>query len=398
MILPEKTNLFINRIFILVTALFLLLFYSCSDNPSSIGADLLKNDNLNINEIDSFKDSLAQKSSDFKRTMELGGAYTLLVGKNNNVEASTLLNFYFGIPDSLKNSIEADSIIVTGAKVSLIRDYPNKANDSFYDFTVHKVESGWTGVHFTSDSLPLLSYDPADISSNKSITDSLDEFDISNDAAYSWLKYAADSIGTSYGIYIKPTENSEKVVGYFSLYNGGTSLPSITIAIHKAGLYDDTLTFYASSNISAVTGNIHPGNVQSSIIVQGGLTINAKLWFDVSQVPFNAVINDAKLTLNLDNEATYIGDTTNTIFAGFLTDSSSNVLDSTVFKAFSRGSNSVTGTITSYVQRWVNSKVNEGMLLFPSNLSGSVDLFSFLGSNAADLLKPRLHIIYTVKK
>ncbi len=333
-----------------------------------------------------------------KELCRLASSYTLLVGRTANVEASALMNFSIILPDSLKNSIQADSIIVTGAKIQLVRDYPTKANNSVYDFSVHSVQSGWTAAHFTSDSLPMLSYDPSDISSNKIFSDSLDEFNISNDAASTWLKYAVDSIGTNYGIYIKPTDNSQKVVGYYSLYNGGTVLPTLTIAIQKLGLYEDTLTFYANSNVSAVTGNIPNPGTQSSIIAQGGLVINSKLWFDISKIPFNAIINNATVTLSLDTAASSIWDTTNTVLAGFLTDSASNVLDSTVNVTFSRSSNSVTGTITSYVQRWVNTKVNEGLLLYPRNQIGSVDLFNFIGSNAADSLKPRLHIIYTVKK
>ena len=396
-IFPEKTNLFIkNRIFILLAASFLLLFYSCSDNPSSIGANLLKSDNLKINELDSYKDTLAQKSWYLKRTLRLGASYTLLLGKNDNVEASTLINFLIALPDSLKNSIAADSITVTGANIKFIRDYPTKEDNSYYDFTAHKVQSGWTS-NFTSDSLTMLSYDPMDISSNKTLTDSLEQFDVSNDFAFSLLKYATDSIGTNFGIYLKPTENSKKVVGYYSLYNG-INIPVLTIAIEKLNLYPDTLFFYASSNVSVVTGNIPTTNLQSRIIVQGGLVINSKLWFDVSKIPFNAIINDAKVTLNMDSSESYLGDTTNSLLASFLTDSSSIVLDSTNVAAFSKVNNSMTGTITSYVQRWVNSGVNEGILLYPRNQIGSVDLFTFLGNDAVDSLKPRLHVIYTLKQ
>jgi len=385
-----------NRIFILIAALFLLFFYSCSDDPSSIGANLLKMDNLKINELDSYNDSLAQKSSYLQRTLKLGASFTLLVGKDENLEASTLINFLIALPDSLKNSINADSITVTGANIQLFRVYPTKENNSLYDFTVHKVESGWTS-YFTADSLPMLSYDPSDLSSNKSLTDSLDQFDISNDFAFSLLKYATDSLGTDFGLYIKPTENSKKVVGYYSLYNS-LNVPLLTVAIQKLGAYPDTLFFYGSSNVSVVTGNIPPSSLQSRIVVQGGLVVNSKLWFDLSKIPFNAIINNAKVTLKMDTSETYIGDTTNSILASFLTDSSSIVLDSTSVVPFSVANNSMTGTITSYVQKWVNTRINEGVLLYPRNQIGSVDLFTFYGSDAVDSLKPRLHIIYTLKK
>ncbi len=375
-----------------------MFFYSCSDNPSSIGANLLKIDNLKINELDSYKDSLAQKSSYLKRTLNLGASYTLLVGKDENLEASTLIKFLISLPDSIKNSINSDSITVTGANIQLFRAYPTKENNSFYDFTVHKVESAWSS-NFTSDSLPMLSYDPSDISSNKSLTaDSLEQFEISNDFAYSLLKYASDSLGTDFGLYIKPTDNSKKVVGYYSLYNG-VKVPFLTIAVQKLGLYPDTLFFYASSNVSVVKGNIPPSSLRSRIVVEGGLAVNSKLWFNISKIPFNAIINDAKLTLNMNTAETYLGDTTNSILAAFLKDSSSNVLDSAGSIAnFSEQNNLMTGTITSYVQKWVNTGVNEGIILFLRNQIGSVDLFTFYGSDAVDSLKPRLHIIYTLKK
>ena len=353
-------------------------------------------DNLKINELDSYNDSLAQKSSYLQRTLKLGASFTLLVGKDENLEASTLINFLIALPDSLKNSINADSITVTGANIQLFRVYPTKENNSLYDFTVHKVESGWTS-YFTADSLPMLSYDPSDLSSNKSLTDSLDQFDISNDFAFSLLKYATDSLGTDFGLYIKPTENSKKVVGYYSLYNS-LNVPLLTVAIQKLGAYPDTLFFYGSSNVSVVTGNIPPSSLQSRIVVQGGLVVNSKLWFDLSEIPFNAIINNAKVTLNMDTSETYIGDTTNSILASFLTDSSSIVLDSTSVVPFSMANNSMTGTITSYVQKWVDTRINEGVLLYPRNQIGSVDLFTFYGSDAVDSLKPRLHIIYTLKK
>ena len=353
-------------------------------------------DNLKINELDSYNDSLAQKSSYLQRTLKLGASYTLLVGKDDNLEASTLLNFLISLPDSLKNSINSDSITVTGANLQIFRAYPTKENDSYYDFTVHKVESGWTS-NFTADSLSMLSYDPSDISSNKSLTDSLEQFDISNDFAFSLLKYSTDSLGTDYGLYIKPTENSKKVVGYYSLYNG-LNVPLLTIAIQKLGAYPDTLFFYASSNVSVVTGNIPASSLQSRIVVEGGLAVNSKLWFDISRIPYNAIVNDAKLTLKINTAETYMGDTTNSILASFLTDSSSIVLDSTTVATFSTENNSMTGTITSYVQKWVNTGTNEGVLLYPRNQIGSVDLFTFYGSGAVDSLKPRLHIIYTLKK
>ncbi len=396
-ILPEKNNLFIKKVLLFVIFSISLSFYSCSDDPSSIGADLLKNDYLNINEMDSYKDTLSQESSYLKRTLPMGSAYRILVGKTSDVEASTLINFYITLADSIKSSIKADSIEVLSSSVKFSRTYVFGDNSANYDFSIHQILSGWTEKKFTSDSLSMLSYDASDIGFNKILSDSTDKFNISNDLVRSWLKNASDSTGNNYGILINPSQSSQKIVGYNALVSGDSTEPMLTVVFKKLDSYTDTLMFTVNSDVSTVTGNI-PSVSTTSLVLQSGLAIDAKLWFDVSKVPFNAVINDAKVTLNLDPSKTIIADTTNTILAGFVIDSSSVVLDSSVVITFSKSNNTLTGTITTYVQKWINSRVNQGMLLFSRGEITSVDIFNIYGSNAADSLKPRLHIIYTTKK
>ena len=396
-ILPEKSNLFIKKVLLFVIFSISLFFYSCSDDPSSIGSDLLKNDYLNINEMDSYKDTLSQESSYIKRTLPMGSAYRILVGKNSDIEASTLINFYISLADSIKSGIKADSIEVISSSVKLSRTYVFGDKSANYDFNIHQILSGWTDKKFTADSLSMLSYDASDIGFNKMFSDSTDKFDISNDLTRSWLKNVADSTGNNYGILISPSLSSQKIVGYNALVSGDSTEPILTVVFKRLGSYTDTLFFTVSSDVSTVTGNI-PSVSPTSLVLQSGLALDAKLWFDVSKVPFNAVINDAKVTLNLDPSKTIIADTTNTILAGFVIDSSSVVLDSSVVVTFSKSNNTLTGTITTYVQKWINSRANQGLLLFSRGEISTVDLFNIYGSNAPDSLKPRLHIIYTTKK
>ena len=392
--------MFIKKLLILVAIGTSIFFYSCSDDPSSIGADLLKSDYVNISSLDSYQDTLSQSSYSLKRTFELGSSDVLLVGKAENVEASTLMRFFVILPDSMKQSLQNDSLNILEANITITKKYTFGDKSAPFDFTVHKILSGWTSEHFTSDSLPILSYDAGDISSNKSFSDSLNSFDISNDVVLSWLKYSIDSTGDGgNGIYIEPTSGSNKVNGYQALYVGSSEEPTLTVAVEKPGVYIDTLTYVLASDVSAVTGTM-PSVNQSDLVLQSGLNINAKLWFDISKIPADAIINNAQVTLNLDTTNTIIGDgSSNTILAGFMEDSSSIVLDSTVVATFSRTDNYFTGTITSYVQRWLTTKINEGLLLYTRDEIRSVDLFSLIGSNAADpSLRPRLHIVYTTKK
>jgi hypothetical protein len=400
-ILLEIFNLFIKKLLFLAVIGSSIFFYSCSDDPSSIGADLLKNDYVNINSLDSFKDTLSQSSYSLKRTFELGASDILLVGKSENVEASTLMRFFISLSDSMKQTLQNDSLNILGAKITIIRSYRFGDENAPFDFTVHKILSGWTSQHFTADSLPMLSYEQEDLSSNKSFSDSVNTFDISNDIVLSWLKYSIDSTGNaSNGIYIQPTSGSNKVNGYNALYLGSTVEPTLTVAVEKPGVYIDTLTYILDSDVSVVTGNM-PSVNQLDLVLQSGLAVNTKLWFDISKIPADAIINNAEVTLNLDTTKTIIGDgSTNTILGAFVEDSSAIVLDSSAsIVTFSRTDNYYTGTITSYVQRWLNTKINEGLLLFTRDQIRSVDIFALLGSEAADLsLRPKLHIVYSTKK
>ena len=94
-----------------------LLHLSCSDSPSSLGADLLSQDLINILELDSAKDSLFQSSSTYKKVIALSNADRLLLGKKDNVEAGILLKFLIFFADSIKQQIINNELTVLSAKV-----------------------------------------------------------------------------------------------------------------------------------------------------------------------------------------------------------------------------------------------------------------------------------------
>ena len=58
-----------------------------------------------------------------------------------------------------------------------------------------------------------------------------------------------------------------------------------------------------------------------------------------------------------------------------------------------------TGNITSYVQNWLSTKINEGIQIRSGTYDTGLELWALKGSNAADRsVRPRLKIIYTYKK
>jgi len=379
---------------IIITNICMIILSGCGDDPASIGTDILKDDLINIIEKDSFADSLTQSSSYFKRVLPLEKSSTLLIGRSANVESSILMKFSLPMPDSLETDLLNGTINVLSAKVLLVQVYSFGDSTASFDFSVHSITSKWSNNGFTSDSLAFLNYDPLDVSSNRNyLNDDSLEFDLDNQLVLNWLKAQADTnIPADNGIYLKPSENAQKIVGFLAI-------PILAVSIEKNGAYGDTLRFTTYSDVSAVVGSV-PAASSENIVIQNSVEFESKLWFDLSSLPKVAKINYAELTLTLDTTESITGSNyTKYIRANFLTDSSSNSLDSNLTATISVSGAVYKGEITNLVQNWVNGTDNQGILLTSAFLGEGAELLSFKGSNSGDLaVKPRLKIIYTTKK
>lgn len=380
---------------IIIISIYMIILSGCGDDPASIGTDILKDDLINIIEKDSFADSLTQSSSYYKRVLPLGESSTLLIGKNSNVESSILMKFFLSMPDSLETDLLNGNINVLSAKVLLTQVYSFGDSTASFDFSVHSTTSTWSQSSFTSDSLSFLNYDPLDVSSNRHyLNDDSLEFDLDNQLVLNWLKAQADTnIPADNGIYLKPSENAQKITGFLDP-------PLLTINIEKSGVYDTTLRFITYAEVSAVVGSVPSANSEN-IVIQNSVEFESKLWFDLSSLPKVAKINYAEVTLILDTTETITGSVyTKYVRANLLTDSASNSIDSNLTSAPIAVSGAVyKGEITHFVQNWVNGRDNQGMLITSAFLGEGVELLSFKGSNSADLaVRPRLKIIYTTKK
>ena len=386
---------------IIVIIIFIIInFISCSDDPpTSIGIDLLDGDFLIVSTFDTQDDSVTQFSSFFKEVVPLGLSSKVLIGKRDELEATALMDFAFFIVDSLQQDFLDGNITVNQAFIELTPQYTYTDTNAAYDFTVHQITSNWS-LGFTSDSLANLTYDQADLSSNKNFTDSIYTFDLDNDFVLQWIKNSIDSsLGENNGIYYKPTMSTGKVVGFQALTTTSTDAAKLKVVIEKQGSFVDTIRAFIFADVSAVEADL-PVLPVVDIGVQASVTIQSKLFFDLSEVPPDIVINKAELILTEDTLSSITGSSFDSNLLVFkITDSSDVTIDEGIAILLSKKNNIYTGNITSFVTSWINNEDNQGIVVQPASLIEGLELFAIRGSEYLELSeRPRLRIVFTSKE
>lgn len=382
--------------FLIVFVLSVAIF-NCSDEPTSIGGNLLDDDIINLKTITSVDDTLTQSSSYFHRKVSLGSADRLMIGKSDDdINASILIKFQTALPDSIAEDIRNNNITVNSAVLQLNQVYRFGEESAPFDFTIHKVTSDWA-LDFTADSA--LSYELDDLTITKEINDSITTVTIDNQLVFGWLQISADtSLPDDKGLYLKPAEGTQKVLGYQALTSSFVDFPVVSVVIEKPGAYIDTINFVTTSDVGVIEGNL-PDVSNENIPLRSGFVINSKLVFDVSKVPENVIVNNAELILTLDTLESKFGTSfTNSVQTFFLFDSTNTDSLSSVTVSLGRSGNQFVGNITTFVRQWVLDN-NQGVLLTTGSPFSGVELFSIKGSNAANISeRPLLKITYTELK
>ena len=374
-------------------------FFACEDEPSDIGIELIASELISVRTFDSQTDTIDQNSNFHKNVILLGASSKILIGKHQDIEASSLLKFIFGLADTLKDDIIAGDVDVNEAWIELTNSYVYVDSNEVMDFTVHKVNNTWDPFTFTIDSLPKLLYEMNDISSNKEITDTNYVFNIDPAVVLSWMKNAADtSLEKNYGIYLKPVDNSGKVVGFQAFTSTSSQAAKLTLIIEKTGSYVDTINGFIFSDVSVVDGDL-PLLPAEDIAVQSSISVNSIIVFDLSVIPEGIVINSAELTIQRDSINTLTGSSfDNSLKAFFVEDSTAKEVDEGGSFTLSLKDNSYSGDITSYVRIWINEMRNHGVMLRSGDDIEGLELFALKGSTANFAERPSLKIVYTVKE
>ncbi len=398
----------LNRFVIIFTSILLgFSLFSCNDGPTSLGTNLLPNqDFINAHLINSVDSSFNISSKFYDTdTLSLSNSSRMLLGKTGNVESTMLMKFYMFFPDSIKKAINDNSLILKSAVVEMKPIYTYGDINNSFKYSVHKINNEWNSLKFGRDDLTTLDYDDDDVSSNQKENvgnDSLMTFDIDNTLVNSWLKYSAnDEQDKNQGIYYK-FDNSltDKIIGFTAISSRYDSIQTKLKMFVEIGQRADTIAVEVTSDVHVVNAikSEMPTQTAQNIYVQGGIPIRSNLKFDVSTIPKHAIINKATVKLFIDDNNTQFGtDSSKFLGALLLTDFDNSVL-STRFAGtiLSFDSLAYSGEVTQFVQEWVSNE-NNGMKLHLFDEIETVNKVAIHGAEADISVRPYLEIIYTSK-
>jgi hypothetical protein len=396
----------IRKILFVLFPFIAIIFYSCKENPRDFNSSLLGPDQIALVNLDSYVAGLNQNSTSFKTVVETGASNTLILGnyttKSGNIQqASILIRFnYSTISDTDKAELLNGNAVVADSWIVFTKTYAfGDTSVNQIDFSAYQINTSWTSSGFTSDSLNNFSYDNNDVSGQKTLaTDStnLYKVHITGTTIQNEIANYANTVQDN-GLYLKPGTSGNTVWGFSSA--SSSYPPALVVVLNKLGVVADTLYFNTLNDVSVLSGDIVTG--AQDIYLQPGLVGQSRVAFDMSIIPTGSIINQAKLLLTVDRSNTVNGTAFNSdILCYNIADSASRIVDSTMSYVTITQLDSVTyqGDVTSFVQKWVTRKLNQGLLLTPADGLDGMDIFAFKGSSSTNALqRPRLLIFYTKK-
>ncbi|MFZ1289507.1 MAG: hypothetical protein WAR79_05435 [Melioribacteraceae bacterium] len=393
-------NKLTNYIIILISIIYLS---SCTNDPNSLGTDLVPDsDKLNFVVLDSYTSNFNQELTSFKYdSLEFGSSSTVLLGSYKNISSEILIGFYINPPDSILDPFKADSTKLVKCWVEIQPTYWIGDSNNF-QFTIHKINSSWNPSSVDQDTLNEIynTLGPNLLDHSKySYADTIMRFDLNTELVDGWIRRTYDSTyAPDYGILLRPVSNTG-IVGFQALttYND-EDYPFLFMVFEQEGIFD-TLIAIPSADLHVPKGEVI-SNTNENIILQSTLGIRGKLYFDLSLVPENIVVNKATLDLFIDNNNTEFGSIdADTIAVGLLTDLEKVTLSTEIGKyPLLKSDGKYSGDIRLFIQKWVDGEENQGLQIQLSDELRSVSRVGIFNSTSSvDSLKPRLTIYYTNK-
>lgn len=400
------------RFSIAFVLLLSLLLSACKDSPSSFGDEFIPgNDRYSFSQADT---SAVKDSTYFNESYPEVKSHTeaIVLGKYGNYHSTMMLRFPFTAPDSIKSMLTDGTITITKAWVSLVGRYYMGDSASPFNFTVHRITSNTDLNKVTASTFQSITYDAADIASNKNIVDTLTTFTLDPNVVRDWIRVqTADStsVPKNYGILLQPTPETNKAYGYLGYSTTQGIAPEIYLVFQKGTQYTDTLSSFATRNTYYATAPFPTGTDQY-ITLQGTINYQNKLIFKLPKLPTNAVMNKATLDLYIDSTKSDIAKPSKSTYSELATVVDAEMIktantldiDTTQVKYITRLSSPnrfrYSGDVTTFVQKWINTGENYGMIIAVDGQEYDGSKLVFYGSSYPDASKrPRLRITYSTR-
>lgn len=386
---------------------FSLIITSCNQDPTSVGSNLLsEQDKFTFQQMNSDESNIAQKSTFYESKPKLGGAEYLLLGKTPYSESSILYRFNIYVPDTTLTKITNNEVLIQSAWIDMIPRYTIGDKASTFDFAVHQVRSNWSAPGFDRDSIKSQSfnYDAADVKSGLVVTDTTIRFNLKNEVVREWLNARVNSSAPKNNGLIFTPGNTSKMLGFRAVEVNGTYYETyLHVIINRPGYYLDTLNVNPDEDVHVVTrraGFVPP--VSSDFYLEAGYSLRGSVFFDLSSLPRNAIINKAALELTVDAAKEVDGSLkSDSLYVQLLADSTLHKLssDSLSTSFLVRKGDIFSGDISWAVQKWLNGHVNAGLAFTFYDEYSAAARIPFYGSNNPNkALRPKLKITYLQKK
>ena len=382
------------------------LFISCSDSPTSVGSNLIQDqDKISFKQFDTYTENVKQNSYSYSKVIALGSGSYLIFGKTDYAESDVMLRFSIYLADSILTRIKNNEMYVKKAWMTMSTSYLLGEKTAPFDFTVHKIkDTDWETYTFDRDSLSKLVYDGTDISSSHAFTDTTITFDMKSSVVSEWLKAMYDSANTpkNCGILIKPTAGTSKM--------RGTLVPSSTETTDYMVLHFELERIPAASKTDStyVTPAYFTTFMKelktpttNYLYLQGGYSHRGFLSLDLSKLPKDVIVSKAILELTQNTSLSTDGTpSSSNVSVSMLADSTNKkyTSDSTYTSTLTKSGSIYSGDISWMIQRLLHGLENQGLELVLTDEYSTAARIAFHGSNDADKSKrPRLKIYYTTK-
>ena len=365
--------------------LFIPLIEACSDDPNAIGIALIpKRDAITL-----VADTIHAVTSGTDTAHIQVTSTTLLLGTYHPFEARTLLEF---------DGIPADQPLATidSAVLTLHIDYHFRDSAGAFGFTIHRLLQSWnstslTWINLVPDSLYNRTADTTFLATVQA-GDTILTVHIDS-VVRSWF-HAQNS--APFGIILIPSPVENLVLGLGNYVSNADYRPLLTIGYHTAS--DSTLLPLNASQLLSLVNSDRPAPTDT-VYIQAGIAYRGHVKFDLGSLPKNVSITSATMNLFLNSSSSLRNSyTVNSIIANPALDSSSlpglSTL-STIGTPDANDSSMFDFDIKSFVQQWIATSPNYGMMLRAYNEYISLDGFVFYGANANAAHRPRLTITYT---